>query len=272
MISTLTTPEVDAHNPEIDVRDLRVLVTAGAGGIGRAIAESFAAAGAKVHVTDVVESTLAATIDAVPGLTGTIGDASCVEDVNRVFDDVSARFGGLDLLVNNAGIAGPTGRVDELTAAEVDRTIDVNLKSQFYFLERFVPLLTNSKRNPSIIGMSSVAGRLGYGFRTPYAATKWAIVGLIKSLAIELGPLGVRANAILPGGVQGPRMDRVISARAEAMGLTFEEMRNEYLRKISLRRMVEARDVANLALFLASDLARNISGQVISVDGNTETA
>ena len=272
MISTLTTPEVEARNPEINVRDLRVLVTAGAGGIGRTIAERFAAAGAKVHVTDVVGPALAATIDAVPGLTGTIGDASRVEDVNRVFDDVSARFGGLDLLVNNAGIAGPTGRVDELTAAEVDKTIDVNLKSQFYFLERFVPLLTDSKRNPSIIGMSSVAGRLGYGFRTPYSATKWAIVGLIKSLAIELGPLGVRANAILPGGVQGPRMDRVIAARAETMGLTFEEMRNEFLRKISLRRMVEAKDVANLALFLSCDLARNISGQVISVDGNTEGA
>ena len=135
-----------------------------------------------------------------------------------------------------------------------------------------MPLLTASKRNPSIIGMSSVAGRLGYGFRTPYAATKWAIVGLIKSLAIELGPLGVRANAILPGAVQGERMDRVIAARAAAMGVTFEAMRDEYLRKISLRRMVETRDVANLALFLASDLARNISGQAISVDGNTENA
>ncbi len=272
MISALTIPEIDVRNPEIDVRNLCVLVTAGASGIGRTIAESFVAAGAKVHVTDVVESTLAATIDAVPGLTGTIGDASRAEDVDRVVVDVSARFGGLDLLVNNAGIAGPTGRVDELTAADVDRTIDVNLKSQFYFLERFVPFLKDSKRNPSIIGMSSVAGRVGYGFRTPYSATKWAIVGLVKSLAIELGPLGVRANAILPGGVQGPRMDRVIAARAEAMGLSFEEMRNEFLRKISLRRMVEAKDVANLALFLASDLARNISGQIISVDGNTETA
>ena len=265
-------PEIEVRNPEIDVRNLCVLVTAGASGIGRTIAERFIAAGAKVHVTDVAEATLTTTLDAVPGLTGTLSDASRVGDVDRVLTDVSARFGGLDLLVNNAGIAGPTGRVDELTAGEVDKTIDVNLKSQFYFLERFVPLLTNSKRNPSIIGMSSVAGRLGYGYRTPYSATKWAIVGLIKSLAIELGPLGVRANAILPGGVQGPRMDRVIAARAEAMGLTFEEMRNEYLRKISLRRMVEAKDVANLALFLASDLARNISGQVISVDGNTETA
>jgi NAD(P)-dependent dehydrogenase (short-subunit alcohol dehydrogenase family) len=268
----LATAELDMRNPEIDVRDLRVLVTAGASGIGRTIAESFAAAGAKVHITDVVESTLATAMDAVGGLSGTVGDASCIEDVNRVFVDVSARLGGLDVLVNNAGIAGPTGRVDELTAADVDKTVDVNLKSQFYFLERFVPLLKDSKRNPSIIGMSSVAGRLGYGFRTPYSATKWAIVGLVKSLAIELGPLGIRANAILPGGVQGPRMDRVIAARAAAMGVSFEAMRNEFLSKISLRRMVEARDVANLALFLACDLARNISGQVISVDGNTESA
>jgi NAD(P)-dependent dehydrogenase (short-subunit alcohol dehydrogenase family) len=257
---------------EIDVRNLRVLVTAGGGGIGRTIAEGFAACGAQVHVTDVSEPTLAATIAAVPGLTGTVGDAACAGDVDRALSDVSARLGGLDVLVNNAGVAGPTGRVDGLSAPDVDRTIDVNLKSQFYFLERFVPLLTASRRNPSIIAMSSVAGRLGYAYRTPYAATKWAIVGLVKSLAIELGPLGVRANAILPGAVHGERMNRVIADRAAATGVSFEAMRDDYLRKISLRRMVETRDVANLALFLASDLARNISGQAISVDGNTEYA
>lgn len=211
LTSKLGMPDMDARNLTIDVSNLRVLVTAGGSGIGRIIAESFAASGAKVHVTDVVEATLAATIDAVPGLTGTVGDASNFEDVARVFVDVSARLGGLDVLVNNAGIAGPTGRVDELSATDVDKTIDVNLKSQFYFLEQFVPLLKDSKRNPSIIGMSSVAGRLGYGFRTPYSATKWAIVGLVKSLAIELGPLGIWANAILPGGVQGPRMDPCLS-------------------------------------------------------------
>ena len=271
MASTLATPEIQTRSLQLDVRDLRVLVTAGGSGIGRAIAEGFAASGAKVHVTDVVEATLADALDAVPGLTGTVGDASNVEDVRRVAREVSSRFGELDVLVNNAGIAGPTGRIDSLDSAEVDRTIDVNLKSQFYFAERLTPLLAASKRNPSIIGMSSVAGRLGYGFRTPYSATKWAIVGLIKSLAVELGPLGIRANAILPGAVQGPRMDRVIAARAQTLGMTFDAMRDEYLRKISLRRMVEARDVANLALFLASDLARNISGQVISVDGNTES-
>jgi NAD(P)-dependent dehydrogenase (short-subunit alcohol dehydrogenase family) len=256
--------------PEIDVRNLRVLVTAGGSGIGRVIAESFAGAGAKVHVTDVVESTLAAAIDSVPGLTGTVGDASNVKDVNRAFEDVSASLGGLDVLVNNAGIAGPTGLVDELRMPDVDRTIDVNLGSQFHFLNRFVPFLKASKRNPSIIAMSSVAGRLGYGYRTPYAATKWAIVGLVKSLAVELGPLGVRANAILPGVVQGERMNRVIADRAAAVGVSFEEMREEYLRKVSLRRMVDASDVANLSLFLASNLARNITGQVISVDGNVE--
>ncbi len=256
--------------PEIDVRNLRVLVTAGAGGIGRAIAESFVAAGAKVHVTDVVEATLAAAIDAVPGLTGTVGDASNVEDVDRAFEDVSASLGGLDVLVNNAGIAGPTGLVDELSMPDVDRTIDVNLGSQFHFLNRFVPFLKASTRNPSIIAMSSVAGRLGYAYRTPYAATKWAIVGLVKSLAVELGPLGVRANAILPGVVQGERIDRVIADRAAAVGVSFEDMREEYLRKVSLRRMVEASDVANLSLFLASNLARNITGQIISVDGNVE--
>jgi NAD(P)-dependent dehydrogenase (short-subunit alcohol dehydrogenase family) len=256
--------------PEIDVRNLRVLVTAGGSGIGRTIAESFAAAGAKVHVTDAAESTLAAAVEAVPGLTGTVGDAANIKDVERAFRDVSSSLGGLDVLVNNAGIAGPTGLVDALSMPEVDRTIDVNLGSQFHFLNRFVPFLKASKRNPSIIAMSSVAGRLGYGYRTPYAATKWAIVGLVKSLAVELGPLGVRANAILPGVVQGERMNRVIADRAAAVGVSFEEMREDYLRKISLRRMVEASDVANLSLFLASDLARNITGQVISVDGNVE--
>ena len=133
-----------------------------------------------------------------------------------------------------------------------------------------MPFLKTSKRNPSIIAMGSVAGRLGYGQRTPYAATKWAIVGLIKSLAVELGPLGIRANAILPGVVQGDRMNRVIADRAAAMGVGFDDMRDDYLRKISLRRMVDASDVANLSLFLASNLARNISGQAISVDGNVE--
>jgi NAD(P)-dependent dehydrogenase (short-subunit alcohol dehydrogenase family) len=254
----------------IDVRDLRVLVTAGAAGIGRVLAEAFAAAGARVHVTDVHEAALRDVISAGAGLTGTAGDAAQPQHADRVVAEIGAQLGGLDVLINNVGIAGPTGGIDSFADADIDRAIDVNLKSHFYFLNRCVPLLRQSKRNPSVLAMSSVAGRLGYGFRTPYAATKWAIVGLVKSLAVELGPEGIRANAILPGAVRGPRMDNVIAERARAMGVSVEEMRDAYLEKISLRRMVDAEDVANLALFLASNLARNITGQAISVDGNVE--
>lgn len=254
----------------MDVRGKRVLVTAGAAGIGRAIAEEFAAAGAMVHVTDLVEAAIADAVAKVPEVSGTLGDAALAGDADRVLDDVVSRFGGLDILVNNVGVAGPTGEIDSYADGDIERTIDVNLKSHFYFLARFVPLLKKSSANPSILAIGSVAGRLGYGLRTPYSATKWAIVGLVKSLAVELGPQGIRANAILPGVVNGQRMDKVIAERARASGVSFEDMRESYLRKISLRRMVDAADVASLALFLASDLARNITGQAISVDGNVE--
>lgn len=254
----------------IDVRNLRVLVTAGAGGIGRTISEAFAAAGARVHITDVSETALAEVAAAGIGITGTAGDAASADHVDRVVADVVSHLGGLDVLVNNVGIAGPTGGIDTLADADIARTIDVNLKSHFHYLGRCVPLLRQSDRNPSVLAMSSVAGRLGYGYRTPYAATKWGVVGLVKSLAVELGPDGIRANAILPGVVNGPRMDGVIADRARALGISVEEMRESYLNKISLRRMVEAEDVAHLALFLASGLARNITGQAISVDGNVE--
>jgi len=254
----------------IDVRDLKILVTAAGGGIGRTIAEAFAAGGAQVHITDVAENSLAEMVNGTPGLSATCADASDANDADRVTADIERHLGGLDVLINNAGIAGPTGGVETYSDTEVDRTIDVNLKSQFYFLSRCVPLLKASTRAPSIVAMSSVAGRLGYPYRTPYAATKWAIVGLVKSLAAELGPEGIRANAILPGAVSGPRMDGVIANRAGVLGMSAEKMRDEYLLRISLRRMVEAEDVANLALFLASGLARNITGQAISVDGNVE--
>jgi len=254
----------------MDVRGKRILVSAGAAGIGLAIAQEYAAAGAKVHVTDIAEGAVADAISGASKLTGTVGDASKPEDADRVLRDVIAHLGGLDVLVNNVGIAGPTGGIDTYSDADVEQTIDVNLTSHFHFLRRFVPLLKESADNPSILAISSVAGRLAYGLRTPYAATKWAIVGLVKSLAVELGPQGIRANAILPGIVDGPRMNKVIADRAAASGVSFEEMREAYLRKVSLRRMVDASDIASLALFLTSDLARNISGQAISVDGHVE--
>ncbi|MEO8153819.1 MAG: SDR family oxidoreductase [Rhizobacter sp.] len=252
------------------VPNLRVLVTAGGSGIGAAIARAFHEAGSRVHVCDIDRAALDRLNAENPGITTSVADASVEDQVDLVFGDVQGALGGLDVLVNNAGIAGPTGPIESIRATDWERTIAVNLTSQYYFARRAVPLLKQSGTNPSLIAMGSVAGRLGYAFRTPYASSKWAIVGLMKSLAIELGPHGVRVNAILPGTVQGERMRSVIAGRAEALGITADAMRDQYVSKISLRRMVTADDVAALALFLSSPAACNLTGQAISVDGNVE--
>ncbi|MHB8493193.1 MAG: SDR family oxidoreductase [Casimicrobiaceae bacterium] len=249
---------------------LRVLVSAGAAGIGAAIARAFHAVGARVCVCDIDRAAVGRIAAELSGIVASVADAADRTQVDRVVEGAARAFGGLDVLVNNAGIAGPTGGIDELDPDDWQRTIDVDLNGQYYFARRAVPLLKASTDNPCVIAMSSVAGRLGYAWRTPYAAAKWAIVGMVKSLAIELGPSGIRANAILPGVVEGDRIDRVIDARAKALGVSFEAMRDEYLRKVSLRRMVTADDVAAMALFLSSPAARNVSGQAISVDGNVE--
>jgi NAD(P)-dependent dehydrogenase (short-subunit alcohol dehydrogenase family) len=165
--------------------------------------------------------------------------------------------------------------VESLDPEEWDRTIAVNLNSQFYCARRAVPLLKSAaatnQKGGAIINISSNAGLFGYPLRTPYAASKWAIIGLTKSLAMELGSFGIRVNAICPGPVEGPRIDRVISARAESRGVPFEEMRETYLQINSLHSFVQAEEIGNLAVFLCSDLGRKISGQALAIDGNTET-
>lgn len=249
---------------------LRVLVSAGGGGIGATMARAFHEAGARVHVCDIDRAALDRLAAERPGITTSMADAAVPADVDRVFDDVQAALGGLDVLVNNAGIAGPTAAIEDITPAGWERTISVNLNGQYHFARRAVPLLKRSQASPCVIAIGSVAGRLGYAYRTPYASSKWAIVGLVKSLAIELGPVGVRVNAILPGTVEGERMNGVIADRAATAGISAEAMRELYLQKISLRRMVSADDVAAMALFLCSPAARNVTGQAISVDGNVE--
>ncbi|HVE07732.1 MAG TPA: SDR family oxidoreductase [Paraburkholderia sp.] len=253
---------------------LRVLVTGGASGIGLAIAQAFVETGARVHVCDAS----APTIDelqktqqaAASPITATLADVADRGAVDRVFADVAQQLGGLDVLVNNAGIAGPTAGVDEMDPDAWDQTIGINLNAQFYFARRAVPLLREAPHGGSIIALSSVAGRLGYAYRTPYSATKFAIVGLTQSLAIELGPAGIRVNTIQPGIVKGPRIERVIAARAQQLGLSYAEMEQRYLDKISLRRMTTAEEVAATALFLCSPAGMGISGQAISVCGNVE--
>lgn len=251
---------------------LRVLVTGGASGIGLVIAKAFVETGAKVHVCDASAEALDAlrAVETNRAISSTLADVADEAAVARVFAELERTLGGLDVLVNNAGIAGPTGGIDTMDAAEWERTISINLNAQFYFARRAVPLLRAAPDGGSIIALSSVAGRLGYAFRTPYSATKWAVVGLTKSLAIELGPHNIRVNAIQPGIVRGPRIQKVIAARAEQLGLSYEEMEAQYLEKISLRRMTTPEEVAATALFLCSPGGMGISGQAISVCGNVE--
>jgi NAD(P)-dependent dehydrogenase (short-subunit alcohol dehydrogenase family) len=248
---------------------LKVMVTAGAAGIGRAIAEAFLEAEAQVYICDVSQQAIDAFAQAHPEAGASLTDVADESAVDRLFDEAEQALGGLDVLINNAGIAGPTGRVDEIDPDEWRRTIDVDLTGQFLVARRAVPLLRRASGG-LIVNISSVAGRLGYAFRTPYAAAKWGVVGLMKSLAVELGPDGVRANAILPGVVEGPRIDQVIAARAEQEGVSFETMRDRYLQKVSLRRMVSPDDIAAMCLFLAAPGGANVSGQAISVCGNVE--
>ncbi|WP_010484553.1 SDR family oxidoreductase [Pseudomonas sp. S9] len=250
--------------------NLKVVITGGAAGIGAVIAKAFYEVDAQVYICDIDASAVERMKLEHPGMLGGVVDVSIKQHVDRIMDEAMALLGGIDVLVNNAGIAGPTGNIDELDAHAWEQTVSTNLNSQYYFLSKAVPYLRQSGQHPHIIAMSSVAGRLGYPFRTPYASTKWAIVGLMKSLANELGPHNIRVNAILPGVVAGERMDRVIGARAETLGISFDSMRDQYLEKISLRRMVTMEDVAAMALFLSSPAAVNITGQAISIDGNVE--
>jgi len=247
-----------------------VLVTAGAAGIGRGFAEVFADAGAKVFICDVDRAALAAFHAARPEIGGARADVADPKQVDSMFDAAKTFLGGLDVLINNAGISGPTAPVEAIDIVDWDRTIGIDLNGMFYCTRLAVPLL-KAAGGGSIINLSSVAGRLGFPLRTPYAAAKWAVVGFTKSLAMELGPANIRVNAIQPGVVEGERIERVISAKAKALGLTFDQHKQQLLSKVSLGRMVSPLDIANMALFLATDAGRNISGQALSVCGNVES-
>jgi NAD(P)-dependent dehydrogenase (short-subunit alcohol dehydrogenase family) len=249
---------------------LRVLVTAGASGIGRAISDLLIALGAKVHICDVSDSFLADYRLAHPDSSLTKADVASEADVAKLFADLEASLGGLDALVNNAGIAGPTGGVEEIAPADWRRTIDVCLTGQFLCAHHAVPLI-KAAGGGAIVNLSSAAGRFGYAYRTPYSAAKFGVIGFTQSLAKELGPANIRVNAILPGIVEGPRMTGVIEARAKQMAVSYEAMEKTYLDRVSLRRMVSASDIAATVAYLLSGAGRNISGQSLGVDGNVET-
>lgn len=246
------------------------LITGAAQGLGEAMARRMVEEGARVVLTDINEA-------GVKAVAASIGDAAvaCRHDVTSMDDWAAAiafaeeKFGGFHVLVNNAGIAGPTGPLETLDAAAWKTTFDVNIHGQFYCIKHALPLLRQGS-GASIVNLSSAAGRLGMAGRSAYSASKWAVIGLTKTLAIELGPDRIRVNAICPGAVNGPRIDAVIAAKAQMLDLPAEQVSELYHNQSSLGRLIEAEDIANMAAFAASDLARNVNGQALAVDGNTE--
>lgn len=245
----------------------RVFITAGAGGIGHVIAQSYAAQGASVYVCDQDKAAIAALGNGIEGTCVDVTDETALDAWLQAGLD---RLGGCDVLINNAGIAGQAGPVEELDLAKWKACLAVNLDAQMLTCRTIAPVMKRQGAGV-ITNLSSTSGLYGVPFRAPYAAAKWAVIGFTKTMAAELGPHGIRCNAICPGAVSGDRMDRVLAAEATARGGTPEDVYNDYASGSSLRRFAEPEEIAQLCLYLSSDGAKFISGQAIAVDGNTET-
>ena len=247
----------------------RVLVTAGASGIGREFVRAFAAKGARVFVSDIDSKALDTLAREVKGLATRICDNSKRSDIEAMVPAAAEALGGLDVLINNAGIAGPTAPTEKLDPDEWETVINVNLTGTFNVTRLAIPHLKKSA-SPSIIIMSSAAGRFGFPNRSSYSASKWGLIGLTKTLSRELGKFNIRVNAILPGPVAGDRIERVIGARAKLGGKSLEEERDSAMSLLSLQCFVDPKDIAALAVFLASDAAKSISGQMLPIDNDAQ--
>ena len=243
---------------ETSAKGLRVLVTAGGAGIGRAIAQTFRNHGARVHTCDIDAKTKP----------DTVTDVSDVAQVERLFQEVQKNLGGLDVLVNNAGIAGPTGKVEDIQPQDWDRCIAIDLSGMFYCARKAMPMI-KAAGGGSIINLSSAAGLHGFPQRSPYCAAKWGVVGFTKSLSVEAGPDKVRVNCICPGIVEGERIERVVEAKAKMLGVSREAFLDKFLETTSMRSTVNAQEIADMAFYLASPAGRHITGQALAVDAGT---
>lgn len=253
----------------LDCGGRRVLITAGASGIGAAIADALLSAGAAVHVCDIDAGQIAKFREAHPGAGATLCDVADEDQVDAMVAEAAATLGGLDGLINNAGISGQTGPIEATDTAAWRRTYDINVHGTMFCTRAAVPHLKRAGGG-SIINMSSVAGRLGFPLRSPYVGSKWALIGLTQTWAMELGPADIRVNALLPGLVEGPRIQSVIAARARSTEQDEADILEGFLADISLRRMVHPDEIAAMAVYLFSPQGRSISGQSISIDGHFE--
>ncbi|WP_309663188.1 SDR family oxidoreductase [Tabrizicola sp.] len=243
----------------------RVLITAGAGGIGLVMARAFAGAGDRVWVTDLDASLIAAL---PPGIRGSVVDAASEPGMEALFAEVLAAWGGLDVLCANAGIKGPTAAIEDMPLVGWHQCLAVNLDGAMLAAKHGARLMKSAGAGVMIF-TSSTSGLYGTKYRAPYVAAKWAVIGLMKTVAMELGPHGIRANAICPGSVSGERIDQVIEAEAATKGMTPDAVRQGYASGTALQRLADPEDVAGVALFLASDAARMVTGQALAVDGMT---
>ena len=248
----------------------RVIVTAGARGIGKSIAASYLNLGAKVAICDIDEISLNEIQQDFPSLLTACVDMSSLPQTDSFFDIVESQFGGIDIVINNAGISGPTGNIEDITLKDWKTCLSVNIDSLFLTARRCVPLMKQQQAG-SIVNIASTAGLFAYPKRAPYAASKWAMIGLTKTLAMECGEFGIRVNAIAPGSINNERMDGVISREALLKKSSEQEIRELYVKQTALRTFIDPVEIADMAIFLTSDLGKNISGQVIAVDGFAET-
>jgi len=252
------------------IKDKKVLITAGATGIGKATAIAMMKAGAQVHVCDIDAQALASFKQDYPLLLTSVTNVTKPDEVAEMFAQLQQNFSGkLDFLVNNAGVSGPAGPIETLDIEEWKATFDVNLHATFYVSKHAIPLI--KQHGGAIMNLSSTAGLFGYPLRSPYASAKWAIVGLSKTMAMELGPFNIRVNCICPGSVNGDRMDRVISSIAQATGESLGKVRQDNVKNTSMTTFVDAEDIANMIVFSFCDLGAKISGQSLTVDGDTHS-
>ncbi|MER8728195.1 SDR family oxidoreductase [Mesorhizobium sp. M1027] len=252
---------------DLGLENKRVLITAGAAGIGRAVAERFAAEGAKVLVCDVDPAAIES-VQPDTCIVAVAADVSKSESVARLFEEVDRRLGGLDILVNNAGTSGPAKPVEAVTDDEWRSTIGVNLDGAFYCSRSAVPLI-KAAGGGSVVNMSSTAGFLPFSLRSPYCTAKYGVIGLTDVLAMELGQHNINVNAICPGAVDTPRLERVQQMASKSRGVPIEQIKQAELKMYSMRRLVSVQEIAGMILYLCSPPGRIISGQSIAIDGQT---
>ncbi len=254
------------------LKNKKIIISAGASGIGWATTKILLSRGAYVYLCDINSKSLNK-LKKHPlknkRLFAYECDASDEFEVSNFFEIIKNKTKKIDALINNIGISGPTGTLDKIESSEWEKTIQVDINSHFYFTKKAIPLIKKS-RNGSIINISSTAGILGFPLRTPYAASKWAIVGVTKSLAMELGKFNIRVNAICPGTIKGDRMKRVIKDKAKFTKKSIKSIEKDFISMSSMKKWILEEDVGKMCAFLISDDSNKVSGQVIAVDGHTE--